>query len=200
MGSAWIATTLIVPHTRTTSVMRRTAAALPVTSNATSAPSPPVRSLTARTRSRPPAAGSGRNTSSPRLLSKSTRNGFTSDTRTRAPRCRETVVERVGHLDQPRRRHRPVILHAARHVHAEDLEAVADVGRAHPARAAFAAEPERLDDHAVARSEPAGRGRLGDLGEGLVADDAALRHAVVEMALIDVQIGAADADAPDAEQ
>ena len=56
MGSAWMATTLMAPQTRTTSVIRRTAEALPVTSKATSAPSPPVHPSTARTTSRPAAA------------------------------------------------------------------------------------------------------------------------------------------------
>jgi len=39
-----------------------------------------------------------------------------------------------------------------------------------------------------------------DLGKRLVADDAALRYAVIEMALEDVQVGAADPDAKHAQQ
>src|SRR5437773_5887292 len=45
----------------------------------------------------------------------------------------------------------------------------------------------------------AGR-RLGDLAERLVADDAALRHAMVEVALEDMEVRPADADALDPEQ
>ena len=37
--------------------------------------------------------------------------------------------------------------------------------------------------------------RLGDLGEGLVPDDAALGHALIQVSLEDVEIGAADAHA-----
>ena len=46
MGSAWIATMLTVPQTRTTSVTARTARGLPVTSNATSTPVPSVQAST----------------------------------------------------------------------------------------------------------------------------------------------------------
>src|SRR5207247_101154 len=91
-------------------------------------------------------------------------------------------------------------LHAARQVHAEHLEAVAEVRGAEPAGPAAPAELERLDDDAVTGREAASCGRLGDLAEGLVADDAALRHAVVEVALEDVEVGPADADALDSQQ
>src|SRR5438132_583541 len=37
------------------------------------------------------------------------------------------VAERVGYPEQARRVHRPVLLHAARQVHAEHLEGVAEV-------------------------------------------------------------------------
>src|SRR5437667_400531 len=50
-----MATMLIVPHTRTTSVTARTASGRPVTSKATSTPTPSVHSLTNFTASRPPA-------------------------------------------------------------------------------------------------------------------------------------------------
>ena len=83
---------------------------------------------------------------------------------------------------------------------AEHLEAVAQVARAHAAGAARPARHDGLDDHAIARAEAAGRRRLGDLGEGLVADDPAARDAMVEMALEDVQVGAADPDAAHAQQ
>ena len=108
------------------------------------------------------------------------------------------VAERVGHSEQARHVHRHVLPHATGQVDAEHLEAVAEVRRAHPAGPAGSADRERLDDDAVAGLEAAASRRLGDLAEGLVADDATLRHAVVEVALEDVEIGAADADALDA--
>jgi len=46
---------------------------------------------------------------------------------------------------------------------------------------------DRLHHDAIARPEAAARGRLDDLREGLVPDDAALRDAVVEVPLEDVQ-------------
>src|SRR5204862_7072225 len=85
IGSAWMATTLIVPQTRTASVMSLTAAALPVTSKATSTPSPSVQSLANLITSTPAPT-----TSSPRPLRRSTRKGLTSETMTRAPRWRKT--------------------------------------------------------------------------------------------------------------
>ena len=110
------------------------------------------------------------------------------------------VRERGRHLDEALGRHRPVLLHAAGQLHAAHLELVAEIGRAHPAGAAGVAEAERLDHDVIARGEAAAGRRLRDLGEGLVADDAALGHAVVEVPLEDVQVRAADADAPDLEQ
>src|SRR3989442_3324140 len=83
---------------------------------------------------------------------------------------------------------------------AEHLEAVAEVRRSHPAGPTLLAERERPGDAAIAGVEAAPRGRLGHLAEDLVADDAALRHTVVEVALEDVQVGPADADALDPQQ
>jgi len=48
--------------------------------------------------------------------------------------------------------------------------------------------------------DTAARGRLHDLAERLVPDHAAPRHAVVEVPLVDVQVGAADPDALDAHE
>src|SRR5437763_8830258 len=90
--------------------------------------------------------------------------------------------------------HRIVLAHAAGQVDAEHLELIAEIRRAHPTRAARAAAHDWLDHDPVAGGEPAVLRRLDDLGERLVADDAAARNAVVEMALEDVEIGAADAD------
>ena len=42
---------------------------------------------------------------------------------------------------------------------------------------------------------PLPRRRLGDLGKGLVPDDPALGHALIQVSLEDVEIGAADAHA-----
>src|SRR4030067_900237 len=100
---------LTVPQARTTSVTARAAAGLPVTSKATSTPSPPVPPWV-----NPVTAVSG-----------------------------ATVVGAGRDRGHARGRHGPVLPHAARQVHAEDLEAVAEVGRAHAAGAARAAEPER---------------------------------------------------------
>ncbi len=171
----------------------------------------------------------------------STRNGFTSLTTTRAPRCRHTIAMSAPMGPPPKtstaspaftsarrtscvatasgsitaasssssdagtRSRRsvgtvPVLLHAARLLHAEHAQAIAEIGRAHAAGAAGAAHAQRLHHHALARAEARGARRLGDLGQRLVADDAAARDAVVEVALEDVQIGAADADAPHAQQ
>src|SRR3989338_6958508 len=85
MGSAWIATMLTVPQTRTTSVTARAAAGLPVTSKATSTPSPPVQSAVKRDTSM-----SGPTVVRPNDSSSATRNGFTSATATSAPRWRAT--------------------------------------------------------------------------------------------------------------
>ena len=76
----------------------------------------------------------------------------------------------AGTREQARRRHRPVLLHPAGHVHAEHAQPVAEIGGAHPAGAAGAAHLERLHHHALARAEAAGGGRLHDVGQGLVAD------------------------------
>src|SRR5688572_16898318 len=67
-------------------------------------------------------------------------------------------------------------------------------------RSAASTREHRLDDHAVAGSEAAARRGVHDLGERLVSDHTAARHTVVEMALEDVKVGAANADAPDAEE
>ena len=74
-------TTLIVPHTRTSAVITRTAAGLPVTSKTTSAPSPPVHASTTALRS-----CSGSATSTRSFFKISIRNGLISLTSTRAPR------------------------------------------------------------------------------------------------------------------
>src|SRR6185436_15820211 len=95
---------------------------------------------------------------------------------------------------------RPVLLHAARLVDTEHLERVAEVGRAAAARAAGAAHAQRLHHDPVARREARRARRLGHVGQRLVADGAAAGHAVIEMPLEDVQIGAADADAPHPQQ
>ena len=110
------------------------------------------------------------------------------------------VGQGVGHLDEPIDRHRPVLLHPARQVDAQDLQVVADVAGPDPARAARPAEPHGLDHDAVAGLDAAAGGRLDDLGERLVADDAAARDAIVEMPLEDVEIRPADAHPPDAEE
>src|SRR5262249_1650976 len=81
-----------------------------------------------------------------------------------------------------------------------DFEAIAKVVTAHLARAALATRMDRLHHHPIARLEARTRRRLHHLRESLVADDAALRNAMIEMALEDVEIGAADAGAADAEQ
>ena len=49
-------------------------------------------------------------------------------------------------------------------------------------------------------ANPLEGGALDDFGQHLVPDDSAARHAMIEVPLIDVQIGAADADPPDPEQ
>src|SRR5262249_60334250 len=86
----------------------------------------------------------------------------------------------------------PVLLHAAGHVHAQDLERVAEKRRAHAAGAARSAHAQRLHHDAITRREPAVARRLRDLAEGLMADDAALGHALVQVSLEDVEIRAAD--------
>ena len=103
------------------------------------------------------------------------------------------VGQRRRHLDDPIRGHRPVLLHAPRHVDAEDFQLVAEKRRAHRAGAAGAADAERLHHHPVAHGETAAVGHLGDLGKGLVPDDPALGHAVIQVSLEDVKIRAADA-------
>ena len=71
---------LTVPQTRTTSVTARTAMGLPVTSKATSTPSPFVQSLTNFTGST-----SGPIASSPSAVQQVDSEGLTSATTTRAP-------------------------------------------------------------------------------------------------------------------
>ena len=110
------------------------------------------------------------------------------------------VRQGVGHLDEPVDGHRPVLLHPAREVDAQDLQVVADVAGADPARPARPAEPDGLHHDAVARREAAAGGGLDDLRERLVADDPALRDPVVQVALEDVEVRAADADPQDAEE
>ena len=110
------------------------------------------------------------------------------------------VAERGGHVEHAPGLHRPVVLHPARQLHAVDLEAIAEVVAAHPAGAALAAGVDGLDHHAIPRPEAAARRRLHHLREGLVPDDAALGDAVIEMALEDVQVGAADAGASHSEE
>src|SRR3990172_8293446 len=155
MGSAWIATMLTVPQTRTTSVTARAAAGLPVTSKATSTPSPPVQLAVKRDTSM-----SGPTVVRPNDSSSATRNGFTSATATSAPRWRapSAISAPIGPPPQTTTRSPP------------------------------------------ARRAPAPRGRLHALAERLVPDHAAPRHAVVEVPLVDVQVGAADPDALDAHE
>src|SRR5262249_8862538 len=97
------------------------------------------------------------------------------------------VAERIGNLEQPLGRDRPVVLHAAGKLAATHLQAIAEIRGAHPARSARPAELDRLDDHAITLPEAAPRGRLRHFREGLVADDATPWNAVVEMSLVDVQ-------------
>src|SRR6266542_50737 len=119
--------------------------------------------------------------------------------RERLDEGRVIVAEGRRHVEQARRRHRPVLLHSPRKIDAEDLEAVAEVRGPHHAGPAAAAERYGLDDHAIALAEgPAGR--LDDLGEGLVTDDPAPGHAMIEMPLEDMQVGPADPHTPHAEQ
>ena len=159
MGSEWIATMLMVPHTRTTSVMAVTAAGLPVTSNATSAPSPSVHSCREADEVAPGAddleseAPEHLDAEGIDLDDRHARPAVATDQRDQAAdrpaaehqhgvaglhlRARH-VVRRdgqrldharrdrrrawIGHLDQPRGRHGPVLLHAARDIHAQHLE------------------------------------------------------------------------------
>jgi hypothetical protein len=107
------------------------------------------------------------------------------------------VADRIRHAQEPRGADGPVLAHPARKIDSENLELVAEVGGAHAAGAASSAADDGLDHHAIARGESAGPGRLDDLAEGLVADDATLRDAMVEMSLEDVQVRPADADAAD---
>ncbi len=93
-----------------------------------------------------------------------------------------------------------VLAHAARQIDAEHLEVVAKIVGADATRAAGAAEKNRLDHHAIAFGEAGSGGRLRDVGEDLMTDDAVLRHTMIEMPLEDVQVAAADAHAPHAEQ
>ena len=58
------------------------------------------------------------------------------------------------------RRAPPSILHPAGDVHAQHLQVVAEIRRAHPAGAARAAELDGLDDHAVAFHEPLDAGAV----------------------------------------
>ena len=213
-----------------------TAAGWPVTSNATSTPSPSVHSVAKRTGStpgpttsrpeapehldpervdlddrhpRPPVAADQRDQAADRTSAEHQDGVAGLHARPRDVVRRDgqglddggvVVGQGVGHLDEPVDRHRPVLLHPAREIDAQDLEVVADVVGADAARAARPAEPDGLHHDAVARRDAAAGRRLDDLGERLVADDPAVRDPVVEVALEDVEVGPADADAQHAEE
>ena len=104
------------------------------------------------------------------------------------------------HLDEAIRLDRPALLHPSGRVDPEHLELVAEKARAHLAGPAGAAEAQGLHDDSVALGEAALCRSLRDFREGLVADDAALGHAVVEVALEDVQVRPADADPLDVQE
>src|SRR5205823_6262442 len=112
--------------------------------------------------------------------------------RERLDHRRRVVAERVGDLQEMLRSHRIVLAHAAGEVDAEHLELIAETRGAHATRAAGAAAHDRLDHDAVAGCKPAVLRRLDDLGERLVADDAAARNTVIEVTLVDVEVGTAD--------
>src|SRR5262245_28400577 len=110
------------------------------------------------------------------------------------------VGDRVGHAEEPRGADGPVLLHPARKIDAEDLELVAEVRSAHAAGAAASAADDRLHHDSIAACEPARAGRLDDLAEGLMADDAPPGYAMVEVTLEDVKVRAADADPADPQE
>jgi hypothetical protein len=110
------------------------------------------------------------------------------------------VAQRVGHLEQAGDGHGPVVLHPSRDVDTENLQAIAEVLGAHPACAAHAARDHGLDDNAITLPEAARGRRLRHFGKGLVTDDAAFGHTMIEVALEDVKVRAADADATHAQQ
>src|SRR6185436_4751693 len=112
-----MATMLTVPHTRTTSVTRRAAAGLPVTSNATSTPSPPVNVSTKRCTSM---SGPEHEHAVAPLHPSAVH--VVRGHRERLDHGRLIVVERIGHVEELRHRDRPVLLHAAAHVDAADLQ------------------------------------------------------------------------------
>src|SRR5262249_2817419 len=104
------------------------------------------------------------------------------------------VGEAVRYRDEPVDRRRPVFLHPAWEIHPHDLEVVAEVAGTDPARATRPAGSHGVHHDANAGLEDAAGRGLDDLGEGLVADDAAPRDSIVEVPLEDVQVGPADAD------
>ena len=103
-------------------------------------------------------------------------------------------------------RHRDVLGEGAVPVHADDLGALAEVGRAQPALQAVAADDVALGGHQVAHGEqPGGLGlaaELDDLARELVADDDRRLEPVAGPAvpLPDVEVGAADAGVVDPNQ
>src|SRR5690606_26563259 len=120
--------------------------------------------------------------------------------RQRLNQRRIIVGQCVGHVEEPVDGHRPVVLHPAGRVDAENGEVPTEVRRTHPAVATGAAESDRLDDDAGAGCDRAvGRSRH-DLRQHLVADRSVDRHAMIEMALEDVEVAAADAHAADAQE
>jgi hypothetical protein len=108
--------------------------------------------------------------------------------RERLEHRRLIVAQRVGHVEHLAHRHRPVLLHPAGHVDATHLQLLAEVGGAHAARTTAPARHHGIDHHAITGLEATGRRRFHDLGERLVPDHAALRHAVIEVALEDVEV------------
>ena len=110
------------------------------------------------------------------------------------------ITQRVRDLQQPGDGNRQVLLHAAGQIDADHLQPVTEIAGAHAARAASAAEGERLDDHAVTLAECAGRRCGSDFSEDLVPDHASSRHAVIHVPLEDVEVRAADAHAANPQQ
>ncbi len=102
--------------------------------------------------------------------------------------CGVVVAERVRDPEKARSGHRPVLLHAARRIDAQHLQLVAQIARAHPARAAGPAEDQGFDDDPVALAETDARRRRHDFREDLVADDAAPGDAMIEMPLVNMQV------------
>ena len=92
------------------------------------------------------------------------------------------------------------LLHAPRRIDAHHLQLVAQIARAHPARAAGPAEDQGLDDDPVALAETDARRRRHDFREDLVADDAAPGDAMIEMPLVNMQVSTADAHTPHPQQ